>query len=383
MTEKRIVCITDVCSSIFAGGDAPKKQFSFEQTEDCCYPVFSNGESNNGLYGYTNTARVTEPSITVSARGTIGFTAIRLTPFTPIVRLISITPIQDIIDIDYLYYALSNYTPENTGTSIPQLTVPMIKKYKFRLPEKDEQKRAVKVLKQIDNILEKEKKQIQKLDELIKSRFVEMFGDPVINSKEFSVFSLQEMIDNSYIVYHLDGNHGGDYPRNEEFVSEGVPYIGANCIDDGTVSFRKAKYLTQERANRLRKGIAKNNDVLFAHNATVGPVAILKTTKEKIILSTSLTAYRCNTNKILPLYLRSYMQSEGFIRQYANDMKQTTRNQVPITAQKKYLFIVPPLELQIKYADFVSQVDKSKTAVKQSIKKLETLKKSLMQEYFG
>ena len=143
MTEKRIVCITDVCSSIFAGGDAPKKQFSFEQTEDCCYPVFSNGESNNGLYGYTNTARVTEPSITVSARGTIGFTAIRLTPFTPIVRLISITPIQDIIDIDYLYYALSNYTPENTGTSIPQLTVPMIKKYKFRLPEKDEQKRAV------------------------------------------------------------------------------------------------------------------------------------------------------------------------------------------------------------------------------------------------
>lgn len=115
-----------------------------------------------------------------------------------------------------------------------------------------------------------------------------------------------------------------------------------------------------ERANKLRKGIAQNGDVLFAHNATVGPTVVLHTTKEKVILGTSLTAYRCNKEKILPSYLKTYMLSDGFIRQYSNEMKQTTRNQVPITAQKKYLFLIPPIGLQNQFATFVNQVDKSK-----------------------
>ena len=73
-----------------------------------------------------------------------------------------------------------------------------------------------------------------------------------------------------------------------------------------------------------------------------------------------MTAYRCNKQRILPAYLKAYMQSEGFVRQYTKDMKQTTRNQVPITAQRKYLFIVPPLSLQNQFAAFVAEVDKSK-----------------------
>lgn len=77
------------------------------------------------------------------------------------------------------------------------------------------------------------------------------------------------------------------------------------------------------------------------------------------------------------------MQSDGFVKQYSAEMKQTTRNQVPITAQKKYLFMVPPIEQQEQFAAFVAEVDKSKLAVQQSLEKLETLKKSLMQQYFG
>ena len=77
------------------------------------------------------------------------------------------------------------------------------------------------------------------------------------------------------------------------------------------------------------------------------------------------------------------MQSDGFVRQYSGEMKQTTRNQVPITAQKKYLFIVPTIAEQEQFAAFVEQTDKSKLAIQQSLDKLETLKKSLMQKYFG
>lgn len=210
------------------------------------------------------------------------------------------------------------------------------------------------------------KKELTALDDLIKARFVEMFGDPIKNPNEYYVVTLQELIDKGFITYHLDGNHGGDYPRSEEFVDSGVPYISANCIVNGEIDFAKAKFLTSERAAKLRKGIAQNEDVLFAHNATVGPTVILHTDEEKVILGTSLTAYRCNKEKIMPNYLKAYMLSDGFVRQYSGEMKQTTRNQVPITVQKKYLFLIPPIEEQKQFAAFVHQVDKSKVAVQKA-----------------
>ena len=85
----------------------------------------------------------------------------------------------------------------------------------------------------------------------------------------------------------------------------------------------------------------------------------------------------------MPIYLMAYMMSNGFVRQYSSEMKQTTRNQVPITAQKKYQFLIPPIEEQKQFTDFVKQVDKSKLAVQKSLEQLEILKKALMQEYFG
>ena len=154
---------------------------------------------------------------------------------------------------------------------------------------------------------------------------------------------LEELLERGWIEGHLDGNHGGDYPRKEEFINTGIPYISANCLTDERVDMSRAKYLSPERAALLRKGIAKNNDVLFAHNATVGPVAILQTNEEKVILGTSLTYYRCNSNYILPAYLAHYMRSFGFKTQYLTVMRQSTRNQVPITKQREFFHVFPSL----------------------------------------
>ena len=123
---------------------------------------------------------------------------------------------------------------------------------------------------------------------------------------EWARLTLETLLKRGWIVSHLDGNHGSDYPRKEEFIAEGVPYISANCLDNDQVDMALAKYLSPSRAALLRKGIAKNNDVLFAHNATVGPVAILFTDEENVILGTSLTYYRCNPHHILPEYLARY-----------------------------------------------------------------------------
>ena len=278
---------------------------------------------------------------------------------------------------------LENAASDAHGATMKHLTKPVFDALPFYLPPYEKQCEIAEILDKVTSLISLRKQQLAKLNELVKARFVEMFGDPISNPFGFKVESLQEMLDDNAITYHLDGNHGSDYPRNEEFVESGVSYISANCIIDDNVNLQLAKHLTEERAAKLRKGIAQDEDVLFAHNATVGPVAILHTRETKVVLGTSLTPYRCNKQRILPSYLKAYMQSEGFVRQYTKDMKQTTRNQVPITAQRKYLFIVPPLSLQNQFAAFVERVDQQKRTVQQSLEKLELMKKALMQEYFG
>ena len=190
--------------------------------------------------------------------------------------------------------------------------------------------------------------------------------------------TLQELIDMKWITYHLDGNHGGDYPRADEFVEAGIPYISANCIVGDRIDRKLAKYVTAERAKRFRKGIAENGDVLFAHNATVGPVAILETEEPTVILGTSLTSYRCNSNHILAEYLMAYMKNPLFVQQYERNMQQSTRKQVPITTQRKYSFIIPSMDEQKEFAHFVKQSDKSKFELKEAIKSCDALMKAIL-----
>ena len=132
-----------VCIDMFAGGDKPKS-FSRILNDINNIPIFSNGTENDGLYGYTNEARVTQKCITISARGTLGFTVVRDHPFFPIVRLIVAIPDETIILSEFLRLALMNHGFTNTGGSTPQLTVPNIKPYKIIVPDMAIQRNIVK-----------------------------------------------------------------------------------------------------------------------------------------------------------------------------------------------------------------------------------------------
>ena len=117
----------DVCEKLFAGGDVPKNNFSKTKTDKFNIPIFSNGIKDNGLYGFTNIKKVNKPSITISARGTIGYSVLRKETFYPIIRLIVLSPKEKLLDLFFLKYVLNNISFLNSGTAIPQLTVPMIK----------------------------------------------------------------------------------------------------------------------------------------------------------------------------------------------------------------------------------------------------------------
>lgn len=165
---KRIV---DVAEKIFAGGDKPKL-FSETETDILRVPVYANGVTNNGLCGYTDKCTVEQKCITISARGTIGFCCIRDTPFVPIVRLITIIPSKD-VDLKYLYYAIGNSTISNSGTSIPQLTVPMIRELLIPVPPIAEQKRIVEILdrefEKIDALKANAERSLQQVKDLFQS----------------------------------------------------------------------------------------------------------------------------------------------------------------------------------------------------------------------
>lgn len=129
-----------VCDEIFAGGDAPKNNYSLEPNEKHNIPIYANAVKDRGLYGYTDFARVTKPCVTIAARGSgTGHTELRNEKFLPIVRLIVCIPDTKQISTEFLKYTIDNLVIQRSGSAIPQLTVPMIKDYKIPVPSIEEQ----------------------------------------------------------------------------------------------------------------------------------------------------------------------------------------------------------------------------------------------------
>src|ERR1700719_590934 len=247
------------------------------------------------------------------------------------------------------YWFLRDATVEridatSTGARMPRANMNAVLSFDFPLPPLPEQHQIVSILDEafegIATAKANAEKNVQNARALFESHLQSVFTE---RGADWDRLTLDSLLKRGWIESHLDGNHGSDYPRKAEFIGEGIPYISANCLDNESVDMTRAEYLSQSRAALIRKGVAKDNDVLFAHNATVGPVAILHTDEEKVILGTSLTYYRCNLNHILPEYLAHYMRSFGFKTQYSQVMRQSTRNQVPITKQREFYHIIPPV----------------------------------------
>lgn len=131
----KIQTLGDV-SDMSAGGDRPKT-ISDSKTDECQYPIYSNGISDEGLYGYTNDYKISEECVTVSARGTIGYVCLRHVPFTPIVRLVTLIPNKGTISAKYLYLWLKSIQIHGTGTTQQQLTVPDFRKTEIVIPSEE------------------------------------------------------------------------------------------------------------------------------------------------------------------------------------------------------------------------------------------------------
>lgn len=149
-------------SILSAGGDRPDICQDYPSS-NCIVPIYSNGIDNEGLYGYTNKAKIFDESVTVSARGTVGFVCLRGIPYVPIVRLISVIPKCERISAKYLYFALSTGETHSTGTSQQQITVPDFKTRPILVPTEQDMNLFLQRVEPMFSSIRQNKDEIKKL----------------------------------------------------------------------------------------------------------------------------------------------------------------------------------------------------------------------------
>ena len=206
-----------------------------------------------------------------------------------------------------------------------------------------------------------------------------------IKDDGFELLTVNNLIEKKIIDKPLDGNHGEIHPKSEDYVVEGVPFIMASDIRNGTIDYTNCNFITRNQADSLRKGFAKNGDVLVTHKATIGRTAIVNYAQQPyIMLTPQVTYYRIlNTKRLNNIYLKYYFDSELFqktLHLWAGSG--STRAYLGITEQGKLPVIIPPIKKQEKIAAILSAFDERIENNKQRITLLGKISEEIYKEWF-
>ena len=278
------------------------------------------------------------------------------------------------VERDYLLYIVRSLRLDEgfSGSTIPHIYFKDYGKIEVPLPSLEAQKRIVSQLGLIEAQIEQAEAQITQLDQLVKSRFVEMFGDLLKNSKGQTLDDISELITVGIAnaATHAYADKGTIMLRNLN--------IRENRLDDtDLISIRP------EFAAKYKKKALKSGDILVTRTGYPGVACIVPEKYAGCQTFTTLIVRLDASSGASATFVSQYINSP-LGKEYVNKMKAGSSQQnFGATSLKSMPIVVPPLALQQEFADFVTQVDKLRFATQRQIEKLETLKKSLMQEYFG
>ena len=372
----------DVCEKIFAGGDKPK-EFSKFITDEFSVPIFANGEKNKGLYGYTNIARISKPSITISGRGTIGYSEIRTQPFVPIVRLITLLPNEETVDINYLHYGLKNIDFVNSGSSIPQLTVPMVKGYSIPFPKSlPEQKRIVNILDkafaEIAQAKANAEQNLKNAKELFESYLNGIFENKGASTGSATLWEEKTFEELSSKIG--DGLHGTpEYDKSGEYF-----FINGNNLNDGKIEIKEdTKRINKEEFEKHKRKLT-NNTVLISINGTLGKVAFYN--NEPVILGKSACYINFN-DEVNKHYIKYLVKSPLFFKNMGSLSTGATIKNFSLKSMRNYTLPLPPINEQkqivIKLEELQAETQKLEAIYQKKIEDLDELKKSILQKAFN
>lgn len=251
----------------------------------------------------------------------------------------------------------------SAGSLSPRTNWSSLADYEFDLPPLATQQRLTNALTAAEQCMQTYAEARVRLTEVRHALEIHLFGNALglpndrfdlrmaQPGRGWQLLSGQDLLDQGFVLAIQDGNHGSQYPRADELGDEGLPYISAADISNtGGIDLAICRRIRPERAAALRIPNARSGDVILTNNATVGRVTRLPEWPTEIVASTSTTYYRCNEAFLEPEYLRWFLESALFQHQLRTIMRQSTRNQVPITTQKKLLFAVPERQKQKELA---------------------------------
>lgn len=283
---------------------------------------------------------------------------------------------RDEVLMEYLFYALCSMKERvnNIGRGVAQnnINLSILKNIEIPLPPLEEQKRIADILDKASNLIDLRKQQLEKMDLLIKSQFIDMFGDPVTNPKGWEVKRIEELCESIF---------GGGTPSKShaEYYDGDIPWVTSkdmksilisdsiDHINDKAVLNSSAKYIPKQSLLMvIRSGILK-------HTLPIG------INTRVVTINQDMKAFIPNANINVWFMFYTFKMHE---RSLLNNVRAVTADNIEFSIIKNLMIPVPPIDLQNQFAEFVEQVEKQKAVMQKSLEKMEMNHKALMQEYF-
>ena len=262
------------------------------------------------------------------------------------------------------------------GTTRTRISRKNLEKIQIPLPPLDEQCKIAAVLDKVSDLIAKRRQQLTKLDELVKARFVEMFGDPVTNPMRWPNHRFSE-----YIEFLTSGSRGWA----KYFSENGEYFITIKNVKNCRITVDNVQYVIPPNNAEANRTKVQEGDLLISITADLGRTGVVS--KEIAAhggyINQHLTCIRIRKDYLNPLYVAYYMESEAGKAQFQSKNQSAVKAGLNFNSINSLLLSVPPLNLQNAFVAFVEQTEKIKTSISRSLDKLDMLKKALMQEYFG
>jgi type I restriction enzyme S subunit len=344
--------------------------------DDGKYPIYGSG----GIMGYANDYICKAETVVIGRKGSINKPIFVETPFWNVDTAFGLCANSEKLNPKYLYYFCEKFDFEklNTTVTIPSLTKSNLLNVEIPLPNLEKQKQIVELLDKVTSLIFLRKQQLSKFDELVKARFVEMFGDVLLNSMQWPEKTLENMAD---IVSGITKGR-----KTAEADLQEVPYMAVSNVKDGYIDWTTVKTILATR-QEIEQYRLMPDDILMTEGGDpdkVGRGAIIKVPLKNSIHQNHIFRVRLDEQEILPSFFAEYLRHQKAKRYFLGCAKQTTGIASINMRQLRALpTLVPPLSLQKQFAAFVERVDRQKQTIQQSLEKLELMKKALMQEYFG
>lgn len=291
--------------------------------------------------------------------------------------------VSDRLDRQYLLHylksdmMLSFIKEYATGSVRDNLKLADLGKLPINLRPVEEQRQIATTLDKIDDLIAKRRQQLDKLDELVKSRFIEMFVETDVVS-EWPYHTIADVSND------MRTGPFGSALHHDEFVDSGVFVLGIDNAVENKFSYSRMRYITEEKYQQLKRYTVHPGDVIITIMGTVGRSAVIPVDMPKAINTKHLACITPKAETIDAQFLSCAFQVHPDIRmQLQKQCKGAIMDGLNLTIIKGLSFHIPPISLQKQFVEFYEQTDKSKSTIQKSLEKLEILKKALLQKYFG